>query len=502
MKKQRGATGIFIAMMVIGSLWAGSLHAQSAGLNITGVVHESGTGSALEQVAVSVASTGVSSTTDEQGAFSIDVPDLQAEIILNLPGYNMRRIYLNGRDHLQVYLVPVQYRSFDNLHNSPVGPLADKSAIYAFTPVDQDEIQYSRSTSFDQTLKGKIPGMRFIQKSGMPGQGSYMNIRGFSSLLANSEPLLFIDGMIHEYSYAKESLMEGFALNAFDVVDIDDVYDISVIRDGNSYLGSLSSNGVVYINTEQKVEASTVIKFSAYGGMTLVPARQPVLGASQFRTYFSDALMSLDLSQADIDALLPWLNSNVISPDYYKYNNSTDWQKELFQPANLSKFHFFIKGGDDIATYNISTGYLAHNSIYDNSRYTRFNLRINGKVNITQRFSVTPNVKLSLADSKLANHGPSDWKNPILSALLKPSIMAPVARDESTGENLTYLEDVGLFEVSNPMAIVSSAQGINRNYHFLSSIRADYRFSEHFNLHTIMGINFNNARENIFLPDH
>ncbi|MCK4746007.1 MAG: hypothetical protein KAT15_03190, partial [Bacteroidales bacterium] len=37
--------------------------------------------------------------------------------------------------------------------------------------------------------------------------------------------------------------------------------------------------------------------------------------------------------------------------------------------------------------------------------------------------------------------------------------------------------------------------------HFLSSIRADYRFNEHFNLSTILGINFNNARENIFLPD-
>ena len=41
--------------------------------------------------------------------------------------------------------------------------------------------------------------------------------------------------------------------------------------------------------------------------------------------------------------------------------------------------------------------------------YTRFNLRINGKINITDKFSVIPNAKLSLADTKVANQGPSAY---------------------------------------------------------------------------------------------
>ena len=44
--------------------------------------------------------------------------------------------------------------------------------------------------------------------------------------------------------------------------------------------------------------------------------------------------------------------------------------------------------------------------------------------------------------------------------------------------------------------------GVNRNYHFLASIKAEYSFNEHWNLSTLFGLNFNNARETIFLPDN
>ena len=495
------STCLFTVALFLTGTFLIPVEAQTSGVEVSGTITESGTGLPLELVAVSVTTTGISSTTDEQGVFTIDVPDLQAEIILNLPGYYRRNIYLNGRDHVEVSLVSTRYGSMDRPYVTPLGSKIMKDAVYPVYSASLADFELSKSTSFDQNIQGRVPGLYVTEKSGMPGQRTFMNLRGFSSLFANTEPLVVIDGMIYDYAFAQNSLMEGFALNPFDVVDIDDIYDLSVQRDGISYLGAAGSHGVIYINTEQKAEVGTVIKFEAYGGITLVPEHQSLLNAPQFRNYFEEVLVSEGFDAGQINAMYPWLHGDASSPDYYKYNNSTDWQEELYKPAAVSKFHFFLKGGDDIATYNISVGYLNHNGIYDNSGYNRFNLRINGKVNITNKFSVTPNAKLSLADSELANHGPNEWKNPILSAILKPPIMAPVARDASTGEDLTYLDDVGVFGVSNPIAIVNSALGVNRNYHFLSSIRADYAFNEHFNLSTLWGINFNNARENIFLPD-
>jgi TonB-linked SusC/RagA family outer membrane protein len=502
MTKIRSHSKLLILLtLFLAGTYIQSLMAQSSGVELTGVVKESGSGQPLAQVAISVSSTGTISSTNEQGAFTISVPDLQAEILVDLPGYNRRHIYLNGRDHLEISLVSASFRSLDNTHNTPLGPSVDKDAVYPFTAFTQPDLALSQASSFDQVLKGRIPGMSVINKTGMPGHRTFMNIRGFSSLYAQSEPLLYIDGMIYDYAYAQESLMEGFALNPFDVLDIEDISDISVLKDGISSLGSAGSTGAIYVNTEQKAEASTVIKFGAYGGINLAPKKQSLMNASQFEDYFRAMLGDQGYDAAMIDAEFPWLNGNESSTDYYKYHNNTDWQDEIYSPASVYKFHFFLKGGDDIATYNISTGYQSHNGIYDNSLYTRFNLRINGKVNITDRFSVTPNAKLSTADNILSNQGPSAWKSATLSALIKPPIMAPIARDAATGENLTYLDDVGVFNISNPVAITNSALGECRNYHFLSSIKAEYRINEHFSLSTLVGINFNNAREHIFLPD-
>lgn len=476
--------------------------AQTPEVEVSGIVLESGTGNPLNQVSISVSSTGNSSGTDEKGEFTITVPNLQAELIINLPGYNIRNVYLNGRDFITVSLVQSEYKSLNTEYNTPLGKAAVKNEVFPTTNLRESEINYSRATSSDQVLQGKVPGMKVIQQSGMPGQRTYMNIRGISTIYGETEPLLFIDGMIHDYSYAKYSLMEGYALNPFDVVDINDIADISIIKDGLSYMGAAGSNGIININTEEKEEASSAIKFSAYGGIALTPEKQELLDPDQFRGYFLDVLNSQGYDLNDINIMYPWINGPSDAENYYKYNNSTDWQDEIFKPATLSKFHFFLKGGDDIATYNISTGYLSQNGIYDNSKYTRFNLRINGRINITNKFSVTPNAKLSLADTEIANHGPNAWKNPILSAVLKPPIMAPNARDEATGAELNYLDDEGdIFKVSNPRAIIENAQGVNRNYHFLSSVKANYKINEHFNISTLMGINFNNARENIFLPD-
>ena len=473
--------------------------AQDTGVTIKGIVLESGTGLPLKQVSISVASTGTSSETDETGAFSIVVPNKQAELLINLPGYNKRNIYINGRDNVHISLVSTDFFSFDNSYNHPLGSNLLKDASFSVVALKADDMKFSPASSFDQALQGRVAGLSVSEQSGMPGHKTFMNIRGISSLYGNTEPLLFIDGMIHDFSYASNSLMEGFSINPMEVVDIEDISDITVLKDGDSFLGAAGSNGVINVNTEQKSETSTVIKMSAYGGMSMTPQSLDVMNSGQFRNYFSELLT--EQGTTDINTRYPWLNGGPTAAEYYRYNHNTDWQKESFKPSSLSKYHFFLKGGDDIATYNISTGYLKQEGLFEESSYSRFNLRINGKINISNKFSIAPNAKLSLADTKTPNMGYSTWKNPLTATLLMPPVTGAYARDNATGTVLSYLDDVTIFNVSNPTSIIQDAQGTNRNYHFLSSVMAQYKFNNHFVLSNLMGINFNNARESIFLPN-
>lgn len=484
----------FMACISIQSTWA-----QTTGISVKGIILESGTGQPLQQVSISVAATGTSSETDETGAFTIVVPNTNAELLINLPGYNKRNIYLNGREFINISLVPENFSSFDNSYNHPLGSSLLKDASFSISALNGESIKFGKETTFDQALQGRISGLSVTQQSGMPGSKTYMNLRGFSSLYGSNEPLLFIDGMIHEYNYSIQSLMEGFAINPLEVVDIEDISDISVIKDGTGYLGAAGSNGVINVNTEQKSETSTVIKMSAYGGMSMVPQSLDLMDGAQFRNYFTDMLTSQGIT--DIDTRYPWLNGGPTANEYYRYNHNTDWQESSFKPSTLQKYHFFLKGGDDIATYNISTGYLKQQGLFQDSYYSRFNLRINGKINISDKFSIAPNAKLSLGDTKVPNLGYSTWKNPLTASILMPPLAGESARDNATGVLLPYLDDVTAFNVSNPAALIKDALGTNRNYHFLSSVLAQYKFNNHFTLSNLMGINFNNSRENRFLPD-
>ncbi len=467
-------------------------------LTLRGQVFESGTDMPLKQVTISVSSTGVTSESGEEGKFEITVENLFEEIVMKLPGYTERAYQLTGINDVTVFLVQSGFRSSDDNIVLPLKTLSARELVDPVSSIEGYEINQFPANSSEDLLQGMIPGLHVIRNSGFPGDKAWLSIGGISSIYAKSEPLLIIDGMIHEYNYADQSVIDGFSFNPWDIIDVEDIANIAVVKGGLASWGSNGSNGMIYINTEQKSETSSQVAFSAYGGVGLMPSKLSLLNASQFREFYGGQL----ISSGQDPAVIPWLSGDTSDEEYYRYNNNTDWQEELFRLSPIQKIHFFLKGGDEIATYNISTGYLKHGSVYENSGYSRYNLRVNGNINISDKFSVVPNVKLSLSDTYLASMGVEDYKNPLTSALLKPSIMAPLARDPETGVVLNELDDVGVFNVSNPVAIVREGIGSNRNYHFLSSIDFRYKISDRLQISSLTGLSYNNSRESIFIPDH
>lgn len=501
MLHKKNKRSIYLIIGLFAMLPFGFLQAQVNSVEVKGTIVDSDNGKGLEMASVSVASTGVSTSTNEEGKFTIEVPDLKAEIIVNMPGYTKRNIFLEGKSNINIVLVPQMYRSTDDLVVSPLDVKKVKQMNFAFGAVKPSDIEMSSVSSFEQSLQGKVAGLAVTNKSAMPGQRADLNIRGVSSLLADNEPLMFIDGMIHNYSNVGPSLIEGFTLNPLDVLDVEDIQDITVMKDGVSYLGSVASGGVINVNTEQESETSTRIKFSTYGGIALTPEQQSVMEPGDYRSYFNDALTSQGYTSGQIDQMYPWLYGGVGVTDYYKYNNNTDWQDIVLKPGLLQKYHFFLKGGDEIATYNISTGYLDHKGVYDNSGYNRFNLRINGRINISQKFSIQPNVKLSYANMKVHNQGYTSNVNPLTAALIKSPLATTLGRDEATGAFLPFFEDVGFAGKSNPQVVVDEPLGTIVNYNLLTSIKANFAFTDNLKLSTLVGIDYGNTHEDIFLRD-
>lgn len=466
--------------------------------SVSGVVKDATSNLTLESVLISIG--GMNASTDKNGEFSIAVNDPNATLVVQVPGYTTRIIELNGREKLTIYMVSSNYKSVDDEISTPLGKIAVRDLTQTASYLVASDMAQKANSSIDQVMQGKFGGTQVINSSGMPGSKSFVNMRGLSSLYGSTAPLVMVDEMIHPIDYANYSAIDGYNLNQFDLVDVDDVQSITVLNDGNSYFGSNGSNGVIYINSEQKGETSSSIVLNAYSGVAFSPKRLSLLDASQFKSLLNDQLSSSGLSQAQIDDQYSFLKASENTEEYNRYNNNTDWQDEIYRLGVVQKYHLFLKGGDNIATYNISTGYLIHEGIFKNTSYNRFNVRVNGKINITDKFSVSPNTKLSLADSYLMEQGSNISTNPILAAQLKSPLMAPKKID-SNGHELDVLDDIGAFNASNPTAIVNKVDAFSRNYNFITSVRGVYEFSKYLSVSTMVGIDFNNSRDNVFIPD-
>lgn len=500
MNLKRAVRNTLIAFLALSPGISG-LMAQDQGVTLTGKVLQSGSGEPLQQAVVSVVSTGESAGAGEDGSFTLELPSDNEKILVNLPGYHTLEAYSHGRREINFYLTRRGDVSSDEIYISPFGTGLLRDATNNVSLVTRSEIENSAASSWDQTLSGKVPGLHIIGHSGMPGHSSWMNLGGITSIFARNVPVVFVDGMMHEVNYPNNYVLEGHLLNPMDVVDINDIVDISVIKAGEGQLGSVGSNGFLSVNTEQKEETSASILLRAYGGIALAPNHLDVMNADQYKSYFSDLLLSAGYDNTQINQMYPWLNGDKSSREYYRYNNDTDWQGEIFRPASLQKYYLFLKGGDDIATYNISSGFLRHGGTLENYRYSRYNLRLNGQINITKRITITPHTKISLTDAYMTNSGPTAQHNPVTSALLKPPLMYPNERSEM-GAVLYPIDDVGTFNMTNPVALISNDnEDYQRNFQLLTSVKLDVEITPELKISNVVGTSVNNDRVNVFIPD-
>lgn len=474
------------------------LYSQEPSLaDVTGTVSDAVSKEPVGQVLISVSGTSVSVITDENGNFAITDVAPDAVIIARHPNFVGQELFLHGRESLDIKIVPNDYKSNDDLIVTPYSDRKVREIPASLDYFSKRDIQNTSETSFARVIQGNAAGVRVNTLSGMPGASSIFAIRGPSSISGRNDPVVIIDGVLHEIHYPRESAIYGFVHNPLEMVDIDDIENITIMKDAQSYLGSLGANGAIVINTEEKKETSSAIRFHVYQGITVPSStRQSLMNSDQFSDYFSQQLASSGLSQEEIDSKFPFL---VEDPDGL-YANNTNWQDQIFNSGWISKYHLYLKGGDDIGNLNMSVGYLNHNGIVENTKYSRFNIRINSKINITKRFTFIPNVKISSSDSYLMDQGPAEITNPILVANLKSPLTRPYSVSGSTNDE--YLNDVCAFGVSNPLAITHNLNAQNKNYQFMASGNAGYAFSNKFSVSTVLNLTYNRSMDNLFIPNH
>ena len=402
---------------------------------------------------------------DEDGTFIINVPEFVTSLLTSLEGYNVNRTAIGDGQHS----VTIQLYSDRYLSDYDAKTIGSKSVSTA-------DFSVSTAMSVDQEIQNRLGAdVRTIQRSALNGLGDVMFINGYNSMMSNAQPLIIIDGVIFDMIYDSEMLHNGYFNNLLAGINMDDIEDVQVLKNGTAIYGAKAANGVILINTKRVKSQATRIELNASVGLELLPKSIDMMGADSYRTYASELLSATGTKLVDFKFLKA-------DPNYHYYNmyhNNTDWRKEVYKEALSQNYSLHVSGGDDVAQYNLSVGYTNANATLKENSMERFNIRFNSDIVIASKFTTRFDVSYSNITRELRDDGfTPDYASvaiaaPSALALIKSPFVSPYDFSNTANSQETHFisdADDYLAEVlgskgslANPVAILEHGKAVNKN---------------------------------------
>ena len=438
---------------------------------VSGKVIDAATGEPLAGVKLkSYNNSYYTAMTNEKGEYTIKVPTFVTSITAELEGYNLVSSAINGRSE------GVNFKLLSDRY------LPDYTAkTRGSKSVGIKDFERTTGFSADDEIRDRLGSdVRSISRSALNGQGDVMFINGLNSLNSNAQPLIVVDGVIYDMLYDSEMIHQGYFNNLLASINMDDVENIEVLKNGTAIYGAKAANGVILINTKRNKSMATRIDFNASVGLELIPRSIDVMKAGEYRAYASQMLQTTGTKLNEFK----FLNTD---PSYYYYNmyhNDTDWKDVSYKEALSQNYSLHIQGGDDVANYNLSVGYANANSTLRDNDMNRFNIRFNTDIVLNKWFSTRfdamyTNITRDLRDAGLsANLNSSAIAATNVLSLIKSPFLSPY--DFSTDGKVssfvsdadTYLDEVlgSSASIANPKAILENAEAKNKNHTDLTQV--------------------------------
>ncbi|HEX9384364.1 MAG TPA: TonB-dependent receptor plug domain-containing protein, partial [Gemmatimonadaceae bacterium] len=234
---------------------------------VSGRITVEGSGEAIVAASVNVVGTAVGTYTDDQGRFSLNVPDGPATLRVRRIGYTQKTIAVPaGATDANVSLARDVLQLETQVVTGTATTVSSVNAANAVTVISGEKLNRAPAQTIDYALQGKIPGAVVTQNSGAPGGGVQVQLRGVSTINSNFLPLYVIDGVIVDNSSIANGInaitqaaggnfpsSQDQRVNRTADINPNDIESIQVLKgpSASSIYGSRGTNGVIIITTKQ-----------------------------------------------------------------------------------------------------------------------------------------------------------------------------------------------------------------------------------------------------------
>lgn len=453
---------------------------------ITGIVTQNVDGTTLPGVTVQVPGTSIGTVTDINGDYSITVDDDVKELQFSFIG-----MIAVKREIGSLTVINVRMES-DNVGLEEIvvigyGSVKKSDLTGSVGSISMETLDEIPSNSFDKKLQGRMAGVQVSTLSGQPGGATSVKIRGNNSIMAGTDPLYVIDGVIVE-SQKNLSWIGSPAENGLSSINPNDIASIEVLKDASAtaIYGARGANGVVIISTKKGEKGNDKISFNAYMGLQTQASSVDVMNATQYAELYDDAGFNADT------AYVP------MYPNLDTIGAGTDWQDEIYRTAPMMNYQLSFSGGDEKTTYLLSADYFLQDGIITGSDFERYSFRVNLDRKINDKLSVGTSIGYNKTQSNtVPTSTPGGFFPGVVNTALTISPVLPVYDDDG---NYTLTDPNADAWLDNPVAVTNIVEAVSNVSRLIGNINLDYLIIPDLKFRTVFSTDIYNQTQDMYTP--
>ncbi|GAA3989297.1 SusC/RagA family TonB-linked outer membrane protein [Mucilaginibacter dorajii] len=493
----------FLAVLML--CYCSALSAQTS-LTVKGTVTDD-SGSIVAGATVTVKGTTSAVSTDQNGAYSIKVPNNSAILVFSFISMKAQEIAVNGRTTINAKLISTTTALSDVVVvGVGYGSQRKTDVTGAVQRVTREELIKESPTNVLQAMQGKLAGVDVTQSEGAPGASIQIKVRGTSTFYGSSEPLYVIDGIPFNGSASSQpssiNSAERSSVNALQFLNPNDIESIDVLKDASAtaIYGSRGANGVVLITTRRGKSGKDRIEFNFTSGVSQVAKKLRVLNAQEYATYRNEGSDNSN-KYTGTTYTQPYPGTTVggvyvNGPQDYAGNNFS-WQDQIFRTARYNNYSMNISGGSDAGTHSLSFNYTSQEGTIIHSDFTKFGMNVNLNRNVGKIFTIGTSTTIgrSVSNGVTTNVQRTDGAD---AGVTRSALTFPPTNESVTDFSSTRTGEA--FFTTNPVIYASDILNKLTNLSIFSSNYFEVKIIDGLKFRQNIGLNSTQTDRDQFYP--
>ncbi|MBN4080802.1 TonB-dependent receptor [Caldithrix abyssi] len=472
----------FIVQISVVLLMIGQLFAQDA---VSGKVISDDTGEALIGVNIVVKGTGIGTTTDQDGYFSLDAIAADAVLVISYIGYDTKEIAVDGQSEINIVLA-LGVLSGEDVVVIGYGTQQRKNVTSAISSLKENAFTKGRNTDLQSMLQGRVAGVVVSANNGDIGSAPLIRIRGGTSITAGNGPMIVVDGVpINNTSALPTGFTTGGGAggdgtqdNPLASLNPNDIASIDILKDASAaaIYGARGGNGVILITTKEGGRGGEAsLTYNVYSSSSSIAKKLDLMNASEYKSFGTSIGKTVDDGGAN-----------------------TDWQDAVFRNAKTQNHNIAFSAGTPQTNYRVSVNYLDEQGVILNSQRQRYSARLNVNHKMLDD-KLRVGLKVSPSFIK-RNNTPYNQRagffGGVFANVLKMNPTYPVYNPDGT-----YFEYPNTTTIRNPVALLNETSDIGEIMGVFFNATAEYEIISGLTGKVNVGLNRESYTRSIYEPN-